>query len=100
MTNNIQDFLGVHLTELQTPIALALSAGGVIKELPKDEQPSPSRKHYIRHPNHTEDIIIASITLRSLKKKGVIDENLIFTQMSLAGTRGDKGRRGEGINRL
>ena len=82
MANKVQDFLGVHLTELQTPIALALSAGGTIKELGKDDQPSPSRKHYIRHPNHTEDIIIARITLSSLKKKGVIDKDLRFTQTS------------------
>ena len=80
MTDNIQDFLGVHLTELQTPIALALSAGGEIRELAKDEQPSPSRKYYIRHPRQDEDIIIANVTVRSLKKKGVINEDLVFTQ--------------------
>ena len=31
-TKTIQDFLKVHLTEKQTEIALALSAGGIIKK--------------------------------------------------------------------
>ena len=80
MANDIQYFLGIYLTEIQTPIALALSAGGTIKELNKDERPSPSRRYYIRHPNHDEDIIIATVTLRALQKKGVIDDSFVFTQ--------------------
>jgi len=78
MTNNIQDFLGVHLTEIQTAVALALSAGGTIGEL--KEPASAGRKYYIRHPKHKEDIAIANTTVRSLIKKGVIDGDHRFVQ--------------------
>lgn len=73
-TNPVQDFLGVPLTELQTSIALALSAGGTIKKLKQ------CRRYYIRHPKINDDIILASVTLRSLQRKGILDKDLVFTQ--------------------
>lgn len=78
-----EEVLGVSLSERQKRIVLALSAGGGIC---KSKNPiNKSSAYYVEHPVSLETIYVAGVTINTLKKKGVIDSNLVFCQPKLAG---------------
>lgn len=78
-----EEILGVNLSDRQKKIVNALSAGGGIC---KSKNPiNKSSAYYIEHPVSKEVIYIAGVTINAFKKKGVIDSDLIFCQLKLAG---------------
>lgn len=77
-----EDFLGVHLTEKQSAVARALSAGGQIEKIKEPER--KSHRYYIGNPCSKIEVDIANVTIRALQKKGVLDEDLRFTQVTFS----------------